>query len=222
MAINAAEEESLDALKKWWDENGKQLLLLVVVAIAGYSGWLLWQNSQLASAEAASDLYEEILTLAVNEPGIAVTELERSTILGLSEQLRSDYPDSVYALYGALFAAQQLVASNDLDGAEQSLQWILDNQPDGLFQQADEGLVLATNLRMGRVILAKGDPERALTLVNAINPSTFEAGFAELRGDIYIAMGRIVDARNAYIAAQQAGSNSDGLRMKLDDLPDSI
>ncbi len=222
MAINAAEEESIESLKKWWDENGKQLLLLVVVVIGGYGGWLLWQNSQAASAEAASDLYEEILTLAVNEPGIDVTELERSSILGLSEQLRSDYPDSVYALYGALFAAQQLVASNDLDGAEQSLQWILDNQPDGLFQQADEGLVLATNLRMGRVILAKGDPERALTLVNTINPSTFESGFAELRGDIYVAMGRIVDARDAYIAAQQAGSGSDGLRMKLDDLSDSI
>jgi len=27
-----------------------------------------------------------------------------------------------------------------------------------------------------------------------------------------------VDAHDAYIAAQEAGSNSDGLRMKLDDL----
>ena len=33
-------------------------------------------------------------------------------------------------------------------------------------------------------------------------------------------MGRIVDARDAYIAAQQAGSSNDGLRMKLDDLAD--
>jgi len=33
-------------------------------------------------------------------------------------------------------------------------------------------------------------------------------------------MGRIVDARDAYIAAQEAGSNTNGLRMKLDDLSD--
>jgi predicted negative regulator of RcsB-dependent stress response len=57
-------------------------------------------------------------------------------------------------------------------------------------------------------------------LVNSIDPKTFEAGFAELRGDIYASMGRIVDARDAYIAAQEAGSNADGLRMKLDDLSD--
>jgi predicted negative regulator of RcsB-dependent stress response len=29
-----------------------------------------------------------------------------------------------------------------------------------------------------------------------------------------------VDARDAYTAAQQSGSSSDGLRMKLDNLPD--
>ena len=46
----------------------------------------------------------------------------------------------------------------------------------------------------------------------------FDAGFSELRGDIYMAMGRKVDAHDAYIAAQEAGSNSDALRMKLDDL----
>ena len=80
--------------------------------------------------------------------------------------------------------------------------------------------ILTTNLRLGRVILAKGESERALNLVNGIDPKTFEAGFAELRGDIYVTMGRIVDARDAYIAAQQAGSSNDGLRMKLDDLAD--
>ena len=57
MALNAAEEETVEALKKWWDENGKQLVLMIVVVVAGYTGWLLWQNSRLASADAASDLY---------------------------------------------------------------------------------------------------------------------------------------------------------------------
>ena len=136
------------------------------------------------------------------------------------DQLKVDYSGSVYALYGALFAAQQLVNVNDLDAAEDSLQWVLDNQQNGLFSQTDEGLILTTNLRLGRVILAKGESERALNLVNGIDPKAFEAGFAELRGDIYVTMGRIVDARDAYIAAQQAGSSNDGLRMKLDDLAD--
>ncbi|HAI16497.1 MAG TPA: GTP-binding protein [Gammaproteobacteria bacterium] len=220
MALDAAEEENIEALKKWWDENGKPLLFFAIFVIGGYGACLLWQNSQATDAEIASDLYEEVLSLAISEPGLPVTEQESLRILELFDQLKVDYSGSVYALYGALFAAQQLVNANDLDAAEDSLQWVLDNQQNGLFRQTDEGLILTTNLRLGRVILAKGESERALNLVNGIDPKAFEAGFAELRGDIYVTMGRIVDARDAYIAAQQAGSSNDGLRMKLDDLAD--
>ena len=220
MSLDAAEEENIEALKKWWDENGKPLLFFAIFVIGGYGAWLLWQNSQATDAETASDLYEEVLSLAISEPGLPVTEQESLRILELFDRLKVDYSGSVYALYGALFAAQQLVNANDLDAAEDSLQWVLDNQQNGLFRQTDEGLILTTNLRLGRVILAKGESERALNLVNGIDPKAFEAGFAELRGDIYVTMGRIVDARDAYIAAQQAGSSNDGLRMKLDDLAD--
>lgn len=220
MALDAAEEESIEAIKKWWHENWKQLALLVVIGFPGYFGWQLWQNSQATEAEIASDLYEEVLSLAISEPGAPVTEQESLRILDLFELLKTDYPSSVYALYGALFAAQQSVNASDLGAAEESLQWLLDNRQDSLFSRTDEGLILTANLRLGRVILAKGESERALNLVNSIDPKTFEAGFAELRGDIYATMGRIVDARDAYIAAQEAGSNTEGLRMKLDDLSD--
>lgn len=220
MALDAAEEENIEAIKKWWHENWKQLALLVVIVFPSYFGWQLWQNSQATEAETASDLYEEVLLLAISEPGVPVTEQESLRILDLFELLKADYPSSVYALYGALFAAQQSVNANDLGAAEESLQWMLDNRQDSLFSRTDEGLILTANLRLGRVILAKGESERALNLVNTIDPKTFEAGFAELRGDIYATMGRIVDARDAYIAAQEAGSNTEGLRMKLDDLSD--
>ena len=220
MALDAAEEENIEAIKKWWHENWKQLALLVVIVFPSYVGWQLWQNSQATEAETASDLYEEVLLLAISEPGVPVTEQESLRILDLFELLKADYPSSVYALYGALFAAQQSVNANDLGAAEESLQWMLDNRQDSLFSRTDEGLILTANLRLGRVILAKGESERALNLVNTIDPKTFEAGFAELRGDIYATMGRIVDARDAYIAAQEAGSNTVGLRMKLDDLSD--
>ena len=220
MALDVAEEENLEALKKWWDENGKQLLFFAILVFGGYGAWLLWQNTQATDAETASDLYEEVLSLAISEPGVPVTEQESLRILDLFEQLKANHPSSVYALYGALFAAQQSVNANDLGAAEESLQWMLDNRQDSLFSRTDEGLILTANLRLGRVILARGESERALNLVNSIDPKTFEAGFAELRGDIYATMGRIVDARDAYIAAQEAGSNTNGLRMKLDDLSD--
>ena len=140
MALNAAEEETIEALKKWWDENGRQLVLIVVAVLTGYTSWILWQNNQSATAESASDMYEEILALAATEPGVVVTEEERAEIIELSNQLITDHPGSIYAQYGALFAAQQHVSDNDLDEAENSLQWIIDNPRGGLFTDDDEGL----------------------------------------------------------------------------------
>ncbi len=221
MAINAAEEETIESLKKWWEENGKQLMLAAVLGLAAVTAWLLWTNSRNANIDSASDLYEEILTLAINdagEPGSLLNEADSSRIMALSEQLRLEYGATVYAQLGSLFSAQQAVRNKDLDAAEAVLQWILDNEHAGILGDTDEGLILTTNLRLGRVILAKGEAERALALVNNLDPKSFEAGYAELRGDIYMAMGREVDARDAYSVAQQAGSNSDGLRMKIDDI----
>jgi predicted negative regulator of RcsB-dependent stress response len=221
VAINAAEEETVESLKQWWEENGKQLIILVVVGFAAFTSWLVWTNSQNASLDSASDMYEEILALAITDagqPGTLLIPRDSERIVELAAQLRSEHGGSTYAKLGSLFAAQQSVRNDDLDAAEISLQWILDNEQGGLLSDADEGLLLTTNLRLGRIILAKGDAERALALVNNLDPKTFEAGYSELRGDIYLAMGREVDARDAYNAAQQAGSNSDGLRMKLDEL----
>jgi predicted negative regulator of RcsB-dependent stress response len=221
VAINAAEEETLESLKQWWSENGKQLIILVVLGFAAFTSWLVWTNSQNANLDSASDMYEEILALAVTDagqPGTLLIPQDSERIIELGAQLRSEHSGSTYAKLGSLFAAQQSVRSDDLDAAETSLQWILDNEQGGLLSEADEGLLLTTNLRLGRIILAKGDAERALALVNNIAPKTFEAGYSELRGDIYTVMGRDVDARDAYIAAQEAGSSSDGLRMKLDEL----
>ena len=220
MALDSGEEESIEALKKWWDENGKPLATAVVVILAGYGGWLFWQNGQVAASDAASDVYEEILVLALTEPGTPVSGEESAKILELSQDLMQSHQDTIYARYGALFSAQQQVANNDLDAAEESLRWILENPRSGFFEEEDEGLVLTATLRLGRILLSNGEAESALTIVNNVDPKAFEAGFSELRGDIYVTMDRLLDARDSYVASQQAGSNSEALQMKLDELPE--
>ena len=220
MTLNATEEESIEAIKKWWDENGKQLLVAVIVVLGGYGGWSLWQNTELAASELASDLYEEILEISLLEAGESPTEQERNDIVRIANELMESHSDSVYAQYGALFASQQHVIGNDLDAAEDALGWILENPQTSIFGDEDQGLVLTVTLRLARIVLSRGDAERALGIVNNVNPGSFEAGYAELRGDIYYALGRNVDARESYVAAQQAGSVSEVLQLKLSELPD--
>ena len=216
MAISAAEEESIEALRRWWDENGKFLLLIVIVAASGYGGWSFWQQSSNSDREAASDLYEEII--AAVQPLDAAIEPDGASIIALANQLMGQHPGSIYARYAALYSAQQSVLQGELASAEVSLQWIVDNARTSLIRGADEGLVLTASLRLGRVILARGDAGRALEYVNSIDPRSFEPGFHELRGDIYLALGRPEDARDSWLAARDAGSVSDGLRMKIENL----
>ena len=219
MSLQAEEEETIEALKKWWDENGKQLVVIAVFVFGGYGGWSLWQNSQVTASEQASDLYEEILELSLVSPGESTTQEERADIINISNELMVSHSGSVYAYYGALFAAQQQVSEGNLDAAEEALTWVLQNPQASLFDSEDEGLVLTVTLRLARIVLSKDEAERALELVNSVIPGPFEAGYAELRGDIYVAMDRNLDARDAYVAAQQAGSVSEMLQMKLSELP---
>ncbi len=217
MAISAAEEENIETLRRWWGENGKAIVLVVVLAASGYGGWVFWQQSSASGREAASDLYEQII--AATQPEDPAAEPDSTAIIELAGQLMAGHGNSAYARYAALFSAQQSVRLGDLAAAEEALRWIVDNPASGLLRPADEGLALTANLRLGRVILARGDPERALELVNSVDPRSFEPGFHELRGDTYLALGRPEDARESWLAARDAGASaSDALRLKLENL----
>ena len=50
------DEADLEALKRWWDENGKGLVGAVAVAGLGTLGWQQYQDYSSSQVEAASDL----------------------------------------------------------------------------------------------------------------------------------------------------------------------
>ena len=218
MPLNAAEEENIEALKRWWDENGKFLLAGLLLLVAGFAGWAFYGQSQQSAAAEASELYQEIFSLSAADPDEPIPAAAADAVFARTERLQSEHGDTKYARYAALFAAQHAVARDDLPAAAAYLRWVLDQEEGGLFSQGDGGLRLTAQLRLGRVLLAQGELQQALSLVNSVAPETFEPGFAELRGDIYQAMGRPVDAREAYVAARQAGSDSELLLMKIENL----
>ncbi|MEX2327847.1 MAG: tetratricopeptide repeat protein, partial [Pseudomonadales bacterium] len=38
------DEEQIEAIKKWWDENGKSILIGIVLALGGVFGYQAWDN----------------------------------------------------------------------------------------------------------------------------------------------------------------------------------
>ena len=49
MADHITEEEQIEALKRWWDENGKQVVLAIVLTVGGYFGWQAYGPTTLKS-----------------------------------------------------------------------------------------------------------------------------------------------------------------------------
>lgn len=218
MALSTEEEESLESLKRWWRESGRLLALGIAVVAVVYFGWQFWQNSQTRVAAEASAVYDQLTRLTVTPPGENVPEEDRAQALMLIETLKSDHGGSVYALYGALFGARLAVEADDLAAAQQELEWLLDNTG----SSTDETLVLLAQLRLGRVLLASGEPDRALALISGANAQALSAEFDELRGDIYMAQGQRDQALAAYESAMDAATGNPILQMKLTELQGSL
>ena len=49
------EEEQVEALKRWWDENGKLTIAAVVIALSTGFGWRAFQDYQVTQADLASE-----------------------------------------------------------------------------------------------------------------------------------------------------------------------
>jgi len=222
VALSAAEEESIDAIKRWWNESGRQIALGIAVVAVVYFGWQFWQNSQTQASAQASAVYDQLSALAVAAPGEMISEEARTQAGELIATLKSEHGDSVYALYGALFGARLAVENDDLAGAQQELEWLLANTRSGIFGSTEKTLVQLAQLRLGRVLLASDQTERALTLISGVSEGSLQAEFEELRGDIYLAQGQRDEALRAYQTAADLGSANPVLQMKISELQGSL
>lgn len=218
MALSAAEEETLESLKRWWDESGKQLALGIAVVAVVYFGWQFWQNSQSQQAADASAIYDRMSQLIVVAPGQPVDPASAEQARGLITTLKTDHSDTVYALYAALFAAQLDVLDGNLQSARQELEWLLDNTQSGFFASTDGSLIRLAQLRLGRILLSQGETDAALSLVNSVDGQAMQAEFDELKGDIHLERGERELALPAYEAAAAEGTPTPILEMKITEL----
>lgn len=198
MASYANDEEQVEALKRWWQENGSSLLTGIVIVLVVLFGSRQWQGAQLAKAEAASDLYEDVVQLALLDQASALTAESMAQLERSYDELRNEFEDSIYARYGAMMMATVYVNQENYDQAATELNWIIDNPELGFMQKAEEELFLTARLRLARVKLAQGLAQEALTIVTEVEPGALAAGFAEVQGDAYLQLGQSEQARSAY------------------------
>ncbi|TXS95219.1 tetratricopeptide repeat protein [Parahaliea maris] len=196
-----SEEEQVEALKKWWDENGRSTLTGIALALVAAFGWQGWQEYREGQREAASDLYQQLLEAVA---GAEQAPAQQGVAERLAAQLKTDFSGTTYAQFASLQVARMAVADDDLDAAEQELRWVL--------AQADSGsdTALVTQQRLARVVAAKGDTEGALALLDSSGVNPYQATYALARGDILLAAGRSEEALTAYQLARQTAADDAG------------
>lgn len=180
------EEEQVEALKRWWQENGRSTLIGVGLAVGLSFGWQAWQSDRETRAENASVLYQQLLQTLSEQEG------ENSDLaMGMAGQLKTEHAGSSYAQFAALHLARMAVNDGRLEDAEAELRWVLAEAEAGSdFQQVAQ-------LRLARVVASGGDTEQALTLLESTDTG-YAASYAIARGDVLLAAGREQEALAAY------------------------
>jgi len=203
--LDLEEQEKLDALKAWWQENARLIVLAVAaaaIAVAGTSGWRWYQRQQALEAGA---LYDTLARAARAGDAKALRDAGGA----LSER----YSGTLYASMGALAAAHFYFERGELKSAKAQLQWVLE-------RSSAEDLRNLARLRLAALLLDERAYDEALALLAEKPLETYAALFAALRGDVLVAKDRPAEARAAYqLALEKAnGALRDSVQMRLDAL----
>ncbi len=206
MEIYETEEEQVAALKDWWKANGTSVVSGVVGAVVIVGGWNFWQSYQADKMNQASMAYEQLL--------VASTAGKTESVDAIATKLTANYGSTAYSAYALLFQAKAKVEAQDLNAAKEILQQAINTASDNEIKHV-------ARTRLIRVLLANNEFEQGLQAIADVDQSAL-SGFAgvynELKGDLYVAMTQVGEARTAYQAALKAGQGSPLLQFKLDDL----
>ncbi len=189
--LDLHEQEQVDALKAWWKENGKWVIGAVMLGLLSFSGIQFWKNHQAGQAAEAAKLYMEV------EKQVATNDAKR--ISDAADALVSRYGSSAYAPRAQLLAAQASLQARDAERAKVQLQWVIEHA-------SETGLQDTARLKLSSVLLDEKKYDEALKQLDAAHPESFTGLYADLRGDVLSAQGKVAEARAAY---QQAYDKTD-------------
>jgi predicted negative regulator of RcsB-dependent stress response len=204
-----SEDQQIEAIKKWWKENGVSLLLGLGIGVGALLGWREYLAYQTDHSAEASDLYQAVQTQ------VAQNRLDDAHI-NKADIIRNEYSDTPYAALASMAQAKYEFEHGDIDSALMHLRWASENSTEPDVQNV-------AKLRLARILIAQKKHAEAEAILLADYPAAFTAGYEELKGDLYVAKGEIAQARVAYDKAINAadGNASRWLRLKRQDLGSS-
>ena len=188
MADHLQEEEQLEAISQWWQENRTSVIAAVVLTLGGTVGWSQYEDYTSEKTVAAANTYDGLLQ--ERESGESAEELAL-----ISAGLRETHDGEAFAEFASLQVAAAAVEAADLVLARAELESVMATV------ELDSTLGQLVQLRLARVMAASGDETAAVAILEQ-GSSSFPASYAQALGDIHLAAGRESEALMAYQSAQ--------------------
>ena len=190
MADHLQEEEQIDAIKQWWQENKVSVIGAIVLTLGGSFGWSQYQDYASATAIAAADTYDEILLERAS--GESVDQLAV-----LADTIRDENGSIAFAEFAALQVAAAAAEEDDFERAQIELEKVMAGV------EVDSTLGQLAQLRLAKVKAALGQEEAAIAILE-LGSDSFPVSYAQVLGDIHLAAGREAAALEAYQTAKAA------------------
>jgi predicted negative regulator of RcsB-dependent stress response len=204
-----SEKEQVEQLRRWWRDNGWFLIGGAALGGLALLGWNQYWAYQARNAEQAGVVYESI------QQAIAAPNLEQASTL--LKQMRVDYPSAAYTHQAGLAVARAELIT-DPQRAADDLRYAMEHSK-------DTELAMIARLRLARVLAYREQYPDALAILVVDKPGKFAGRINEVKGDIFVAQGKVEEARAAYLAAMVSSGaevlDRSFLQMKLADLPGS-
>ena len=89
MADYETDDEKVEAIKKWWKDNGVSVVAGVAIGLAAVYGWRAWVQHREGVGQQASAAFEQLL--------VAAEGPDSAGALAQAEAIRQGYGGSAYA-----------------------------------------------------------------------------------------------------------------------------
>jgi len=206
--IYQTEEQQVEAIKGYWEENGNMIIAGIVLGFAGFIGFNYYKDSKLTNELAISNSYQTLIEESVTD---------KKAFSENAEKFINENSTTSYASLTALALAKEAASTQDWASAESQLTAAIASAP-------TDGIKGIASLRLARVQIQLEQYEKAFDTLAKPLPESFTAAVEEIKGDIYLLQDKKELARNAYqVAIASDGlASSPSLQMKLDDLATAV
>jgi predicted negative regulator of RcsB-dependent stress response len=139
-------------------------------------------------------------------------------VADIAKLIEKDYPRTRYAAMAALASARAALDAGDLKATSAQLQWAIDHAKEAELRDV-------ARLRLAGVLLDQKNYAQALKLLDEKHAAPLDGLYADRKGDVLAAQGKVSAAKSAYKVALNETGQGDAyhnvIQLKLDALGDA-